>query len=60
MQNAYKGPRKGAKHRIVPLEKLQFICVLMGLEQELKAQNYHYLASSVQYIQYFTAYIFWS
>ena len=49
MQNAYKGPRKGAKHRIVPLEKLQFICVLMGLEQELKAQNYHYLASSVQY-----------
>ena len=45
IQNAYNGPRKGAKHRIVPLEKLQFIRVLVGLKQELKAQNYHkYLA----------------
>ena len=35
------GLRKGAKHRIVPLGKLQFICVSVGLKQELEAQNYH-------------------
>ena len=45
IQNAYNGLRKGAKHRIVPLGKLQFICVSVGLKQELEAQNYHqYLA----------------
>ena len=45
IQNAYNGLRKGAKHRIAPLGKLQFICVSVGLKQELEAQNYHqYLA----------------
>ena len=49
IQNAYNGPRKGAKHRTVPLEKLQFIRVLVGLNQELKAQNYEeYLAFSTR------------
>ena len=48
IQNAYNGPQHGAKHKIVPLEKLQCIRVLVRFEAGTKSSKLSQISSVIQ------------